>query len=747
VKIAKRETLALGFNILMLLMEKTLKFVLLLTPFTVLFFSVNMFFPFIAPKMLALEGLILIGVLAWLYLWYNNPDKYKPHITWLTVSIGIYTLINFIAALQGANFWRSFWSRFERMDGVFTWIALFLLLVILNALYQKREDWIWIFRISLGVSVVIGLRALEFFGIPEGTLSVPTQISAIFGSPIYIGVYAMFHIVFSVLLLRLLLDDRYIRTFRDILLLIKNPWGLFYVFTLVMNIFVLFMSFARAVAGGFLVGVLVFIAWYMLFGKERRVLSYTVGVVAVLILLSFPLWKDFSLATRLSSLSQGPFSDETRNINWNVGYQAFLGSPLLGWGMDNYFVAQNEFYNPHLQSLIQQNFDKPHNKYIEVAVDSGLLGLASYTAIFVLLLIMLFRHRREEPFLTALLAALFGAYLTQNLTAFDSPGSYMPLFLLLAFINSEFFTPVKFQLRPYPVLVAGSWFIILALIWQGVVQPYQQNRSLTEALIVQAHSPDRQEQVLEAYRKALFYQSLGDYETRIQLGTFVLNQPRILNELLDYAIAEIEKERIFSPRDNLIGLMLAKLYELKSSSPEYTEYLQKADEAFRQVVAITPQNPRNYQHYSRFLLNSGKHEEARNQLFQIQKINTDVFDKPENQWVLIMSYVQQGSNQEPYEIMTGMFSQGILYSGADKMPTVTEVFTRLGRQEEMIELYRKAFYETNPNNGNYALDLGDAYRHIGNNEEARKHFEKAIELYPDRPETVQQAQALLKSLE
>lgn len=724
-------------------MERLLKFLLYASVFTPLIVAHGMFFPFIVGKMLAFEAIVLASALIWLYLWSKNPARYSPHITWLTLAIGIYIIVNFAAALQGANFWRSFWSNFERMDGIFTWMSFFLFFLVLSGVFKKSEEWIMLFRASLLASIIIGLQALRFFGIFAGDFTIPTQISAIFGSPIYLGVYALFHIAIALLLFRSL--GHVVRASRDFLPLLKNRWALYYAFGILLNTLILFLTFARAVTAGFLAGIAVFTLWYLLFGGEKKLILKGLGTLLILLLITFPFWQESPLAKRLYSLSGGLFSDETRVINWSVGFNAFKDRPLLGWGMNNYVVAQNEFYNPRLAELIQEGFDKPHNKYIEVAIDSGIAGFTAYAGIFVLVFFTLFKYRKEEPLITASLAAVLAGYLIQNLTAFDNPGSYMPFFLVLAFMHFKFFSQAIAEVRPNSALILVSALLILVFIWQGVWQPYRANVTLSKVLSLQQRTTKDYANITAGYQKALSYQTFGDNEIRSRLGVFAANNPEITEELVDLAIEESQREIAIADNEVKFHLILGNLYERKGDAQKEggSEFLANAQAHLLRALELSPRRTETHGHYITFLINRGKMEEARSEILKVKEINEEIFAGREIQWYLGVTYFAEKKYKEAYDHFQEMQKNGVQFSSEQELLVLAQTASELEEYEQMVKWYEE-LYRTDTDNPLYSLYLAEAYRDVGNAGGAKDFVKRAVRLNPD---LAQEAGEFLKSLE
>lgn len=710
---------------------------------TPLFVFNAFFFPFIDSKMFSLGAFSILAAMAWMYLWSNRPETYAPKLTWLLYALGAYIGANIIAAIAGVNMWRSFWSTFERMDGTITWIELTLFFLVMGVFHRTKDQWRVPLRISLAVSTIIGLRALRWFGIMEGTFTIPTGISAVFGSPIYLGVYALFHAGIALYLLYSL--GYRLTGFSDLRMYTKSRWALFYAAAFLLNVLVLFLTYARGPMLGFFVGSFVFVAWYFFFGKQRLLLAKTLGVGVLVLALLFPFWKDSYIAQRLYSISDGFRADETRTINWSVAWNAFQARPLFGWGGNNYMVAQNESYNPRLLSLIKEGFDRPHNKYLEILVDSGAVGMLTYIAFFGVAFLALFRMRGEEPFATGLFAGLFTAYLIQNITAFDNPGTYLPLFLLLAFVNTEFVPARKERLAPRSGIIIAAQLLLFVILWQGIWQPVRANFALAYALKEDTRPQKNYDAILRGYTQALSYQTFGDHEIRVRLALSVLNGQEITRELLTLAIQEMEKEAAISDKDAVIHISLAKLYDRGAllDKDKSQEYIKRAEETFKKAIELGPRRPDTYQHFAVFLLNQQRGKDAREILAKVEGLNKELYESERVQWYIGTSYMVENKFAEAYDIFQAVLKKNPEYHGIPENLMLARATYELQKYDEMVHWYEE-LYRADSDNPQYAIYLAVAYKQVGNKGAAIDFAKYAVRLDPSYGP---QADEFIKSLE
>ena len=123
---------------------------------------------------------------------------------------------------------------------------------------------------------------------------------------------------------------------------------------------------------------------------------------------------------------------------WEIGIQAFMSRPVLGWGPDNFAAAFNQtmqvdFYQSYGHAIA---FDYAHNKIIDELVGKGLVGTIGYLAIWFFLFRTLVRLRRNEKtgIMAYAISGALGGYFIQNMFGFDSAATLLQWSLLTAWV-------------------------------------------------------------------------------------------------------------------------------------------------------------------------------------------------------------------------------------------------------------------------------------------------------------------------
>ena len=489
---------------------KHLKYVifvgLFLVPFIPFLVSSAFFFPFIVTKAFAWRIIIEIVFAVWLLLALLDAE-YRPKKSVISWTILVFLVVIGLADLLGVSPVKSLWSNFERMEGFVALLHLGMFFVVISSVF-KEADWKKWWNTSLVASFlmvlycilqIIGLKTINQGGVRvDGTL----------GNAIYLAVYMLFHIFIALLFMW--------REWKNIAL--RWVYGLL----ILAQISVLYFTATRGAILGLLGGLFV-MAVLNIRNKESVLVrkASIAGLVGLIILIGgFFLIRNSSFVEQSLVLSRFSHLEgiqtQGRYYVWPLALEGVKDRPILGWGQENFTYVFQKYYTPDMFNL-EPWFDRAHNIFLDWAVSGGILGLLSYLALYLALLLLIWRHDQnlthtEKSILTGLIAA----YFFHNFFVFDHLISYILFFSLLSYMHYRNGSQVmgkelmaESRVRNV-ALPAMAILLVLALYFINV-KPIIANAFLIEAF-KSAQTPGETAKAVQYFQKAYDASRLGRSE-------------------------------------------------------------------------------------------------------------------------------------------------------------------------------------------------------------------------------------------
>ncbi|HLP43880.1 MAG TPA: O-antigen ligase family protein, partial [Candidatus Nanoarchaeia archaeon] len=393
-------------------------------------------FPYISGKGFVFRILVEILLGIWVGGMFFDASL-RPKITWLTWSVLALTVVTILADIFGHSFYHSFWSNYERMDGLITTLHLAAYFFIASSVLSTRARWKVFFNVSVVASVIMAIYA---FNQLSGRIQINqggVRVDGTFGNATYLAVYMLLNI-FITLFLALGVSQSVEK---------GKQWYLYcwYGLALVCQLIPLYYTATRGAILGLIGGLILTSAVIALFEKNRPgIRKSAIGVLVLVIIVvgGFFIIRDSSFVTssqtlsRFSSISIQSINNQGRRYVWPMAWQGFLDRPILGWGQENFNYVFNKYYDPRMYNQ-EPWFDRAHNIVLDWLVTAGLLGFLSYMSLFGAALYLLWKNETYSIGEKAVLLGLLSSYFFQNLFVFDNLISYMYFFAILAFIHSE----------------------------------------------------------------------------------------------------------------------------------------------------------------------------------------------------------------------------------------------------------------------------------------------------------------------
>lgn len=458
---------------------------ILLTPFVV---TPDTIFPFVVGKAVYSRSLIECVFGIWAILALFRP-AYRPPRSWLLLLLAVNVGVSVLAACFGVSPQRSFWSTYERMQGVVDLIHWFAFAVVLASVLRTERDWRIVLNLNLGASLTVAalsiclyysidIRFFDYFYTDWGEdrqagIDPLGRISASLGNPLYLGAYGLLNgLVAAGFLVQSSISaapassiDSSVLEREDHTPSIKRR---FWTWTMIFNLWTISLSGSRGVllsllasGGGLTVAAL-------LLGQTRLyrfvavgVLGFLVCMIALVLFLTlrptvfmtngpFEIFKPgaASVETFVNPLlkrllrpemngKEGENPQSQRISMIAIGLRGFAERPFLGWGPDNFIITFGR-YAPKNRGD-DEILDQSHNKIVEELVTKGILGLLSYLALWIYLfrlVVQVFKSSDVRCYILPLFvfAALTGHF-TQSLLSVDNSLVSLQYILLLVFVT------------------------------------------------------------------------------------------------------------------------------------------------------------------------------------------------------------------------------------------------------------------------------------------------------------------------
>lgn len=720
-------------------MEKYLKYFryvaitgIFIVPFIVLWVPGSLFFPFITGKNFAFRIIteIIFGCWAVLAIY---DKKYRPGKSAILYFAGAFVAATALSTIFGDNPYRSFWSNYERMEGLVTFLHLFAYFLVLSAVLRTEKIWKIFLNVELGASLLV-----SFYGLFQITGALQThqgvRLDATLGNSAYLAIYAVFHIFLAAFL--------FLRE-QSIAKWIYPP-------IMVLETFILYYTATRGAILGFVGGILL-AAFLMIFLTEnKKVKTFSAGALVGVIILIAGFWmardsefvKSSMVLNRFASISISEQTTQSRLVIWRMAWEGFKEKPVLGWGPENF----NLVFNKHFQPILWKQepwFDRAHNVFFDRLTTGGVVGLVTYLGLFGSAVFYLLFKRKNIGLTapeSATLVAMLAAYFVHNIFVFDNLISSILFFTTLAFLHRKIELSRdasvdrggKVEKMPaeadYQKSALAVTVIILTIfsIYFVNVKPIATCRTLLKALgtggsWMRSGDASSLKESLANFQNAIAYNSFGTTEAReqlVSLASKVISSQKVESslkqEVYQYATEQMNKQILQAPQDVRYKIFLGSLYNADGQSDLAIEVMQKA-------IEIAPNKQQLYFELISAYLNKKDFTSAIEFARRAFELDT-TYDDARKIYAAVLIY--GGKEAEAEALIKERFGVAVILD--DRILNAYASINKIGKVIEIIEMAVK----NSPDDPNLRLKLAAAYSEIGQNEKAIKELQKVIELQP-----------------
>ncbi len=682
-------------------------------PFVGLIVANGFFFPFITGKNFAFRILVELAFAGWLILALWSPE-YRPRKSLALILGGLFVLALGVSTVIAENPIKAFWSNFERMEGYIMLIHLAMYVTVLTSVLRTELMWRRFFNVSIGVSVLIGLYGLLQL---SGALTINqggVRVDGTLGNATYLAVYMLIHAFLTMLALARWAKDRWVQAL--------------YAAALLLQIVMIFYAATRGtilgLVGGIFLAGLIF-TFSRGAGSLRKVGIGLIGLVIVLTGVFFavrdnPYVQQHEILGRIASISVE--AGETRFTIWSMALKGVAERPVFGWGQEGFNFIFNKYYTADLYTQ-EPWFDRAHNVLVDWLVAGGVVGLALYISLYLVLLYYLWRPGSQfDAAERAILTGLLAGYAFHNLFVFDNLMSYLLFMAVFSYITVRAVPPATWG-QPIPAaagrlagpaVVLGSLAMLYIFNGPGIA-------AATE--IIEGIKPQTAGITANAeyFKKAAAHTGLGAQEVAEQYLQFAV-QVRSLNagdQQLQLQVANDARDTFLrqiavSPEDTRLRVFMGAYLRQFGDYAGAEEHLLKAYE-------LTPQK-------QSIILELGT--------LELQKGNRPA----------ALAYFKQAYDMAPgYEMAFSLYAAGAIRAGdtalAERLiaeryggktptdPTLLQAYFEVKNFTKAIEIAR-ARIAADPKNVRAYIDLGAIYMEMGNRAAAVQAVRDAIAADP-----------------
>ena len=723
-------------------MERILKCIiwigLIAIPFTPLIIDGSYFFPFIVPKTLIFKIIIEVMLLAFLGLAVIKKE-YRPKINLVLIISFLYIIVVSISSFLADSFYFSFWSNNERSEGIILLLHLFAYLFILSGFLRQLKDWLFLFETSFFSSLLVSLIGLgQYLGYNWIVASSGgSRITATIGNAGYVAGYLVFNIFFGILLI----------------FLRKNKYlNYYYIIGIFLQIFIVFNTLTRGGIISLAFSLMVFIGYLVFFRYRSNKLIRNSGIIVLLLAIIFTgfvflnkksdwVYNNNALR-RLTNISISDTTAENRLVTWKGAYNGFKEKPLLGYGYENFYQVFDKNFNPVIYrkagSVVW--FDRAHNMIFDRLITGGLIGLLLYLSLLLLPLILLWKYFHKNKtssgyFIPVIFTLIIMAYFIQNMFIFEALVTYIPLFIVLAFMSQfclSYFDDFSKSKKPYLIYLTLGIILFLPIIFSFNIIPASANREFIKTLI-EAKQGDYKI-AYSQFINVLDRETANNQEYRQHFGEFVtglVGNPQITDEgWLNQAAIKVEQEfdkqieeKPLNTRNYLMFMrFLNKTYQFN------VERLNKALELGYKALELSPTRPQIYYEIAYTQIYLGKYYQSLGQTEKtVQLFNRSVGNMQKAidlQDKVIESYTNMamvlftvGRGEEVQSYLDKMDEMGIDYRRVEALERMANSAIRSENYEFTLKFYEELTILV-PNNPEYWISLALSYANLGEKEKA-----------------------------
>lgn len=447
-------------------------------------------FPHMTSKAFMFYGFISILAALWAYLLaVDTRYRFSKRELLMLTPLLLYVVWMTIAGLVAKNTGLAFWGTLMRSTGLITLYATTLYALILTSLSKRHEGYVYqLLGWSVAGGAIVALSVWfgdEGFNTAVGVLRKGSG-GGVTGNSTLAGAYLLFILGFTAFLL---VSKQYTKK--------ASLW----VLAIVIICSPLFINLYGALSGKSILGsargaflgigiaatVAILTYWTLSTKKAFRVAG--IGGMVVAALLFIIAWNQLITPGTTVHEKFVDAASGTRFAFWEIAQKAMHERPLVGYGPENFPIAQARYFDPQFLSqdlAFEAWTDHPHNVYYDNGVAAGYPGVVLYIVFVASLIYVVYRNKNLTTLQRSILIGTIIGYLVQDLVAIDG---FITIFIVGVFTGVVYglSLPVSTSLAPkkqtwHSPLLYGLLIASLSGVYYLAYQPAYKAKLFGEVL-------------------------------------------------------------------------------------------------------------------------------------------------------------------------------------------------------------------------------------------------------------------------
>jgi len=675
----------------------------------------------------------------------NLPDIKKNKIIWALAGLFIIFLL---ASVFSVDPYFSFWGSPYRGGGFVTFAFYFVFAILVFILF-KKEDWkkAWIFSIFIGILVSL-VAIIQYYGLFDKIfLPVTNRPSSTLGNPILLAIYLLL-LFFPTLSFTIKEKNKYLK--------------IFYIFSLLIFLYVIFITGSRAVYLGVFAGMLYFLLFYP---KKFAILKILTALFLILVASTvfyvntqshFPqvLQNNRLFQILESRLSIKAALDNERFRAWQTVFQEIKDKPILGWGPENFAVGFDKNYDPMVNP--SPWWDRAHNIILDIGAQSGILGIIAYLALFVVLFWQLQKLKnnqresaiiRENTIIPYGIQATLVGYIVANFFSLDSFGTYLIFFLLIAYslhLNDEIsgnpLSSVKISVKPWikSVIVSVLFCTLILFLWQYNILPFKINAEINKAstLADQKYCGKAFSLMDKILLKHSFLDSYARMEyvefTKTCNNYFPENNLVYIKRGLELINEAVKIQPLYTRYWLLLGSSTTVLAAQEKNTDSKNNLLKQANYYFDRASQLAPKNQEILVEKAKMEIVAGDYKNAQDYSEKCITLNPNLGDC---YWYLALSKIYLKDTDGAQKDIQAASDKKYNINSKVSLGDLSNAYGSISDYQDLVPIYEKLI-AIDTNFAQYHSSLAFFYKELGEYDKARQEALKVLQLSPESKQNV-----------